>query len=379
MSTASTTTCTVAPAGLKGLVVAETRVGSVRGAEGFFHYRHHDATELARARPFDDVVHLLLHGDLPSGTEATAFRDRLGGARVPRPETLELADRLARGGSEPLSALRCLVGVACDPRPLLDLASEERLDVAVDALGQAPTLLARVHRVRAGAPPVDPDPGAGHAADFLRMSTGREPDAARVRALERYLSLTADHGFNASTFTARVIASTGADVGGCLAGALAALSGPLHGGAPSRVMDMLDAIGEPENAERWAQARLAAGQRLMGFGHAVYRTTDPRTELLRETALELGGELAERAVAIERRLLDVLREHKPTAPLVTNVEYYAAIVLHLAGLPPEQYTPAFATSRLVGWCAHLLEQAELGKIIRPSARYAGPEIREVPA
>ena len=368
----------VAPPGLKGLVVAETRVGSVRGAEGFFHYRHHDATELSRNRSFEEVVHHLLCGTLPNASEASAFRARLGAARNAPELPLQLADGLGAAGVTPLRALASLLPVAGDPRPVLDLAPEERFDSALAILGIAPTLLARVHRLRCGLAPLDPDVGAEHSADYLRMVTGAEPAPEQVRALERYLCLTADHGFNASTFTARVIASTGADVGGCLAGALGALSGPLHGGAPSRVMDMIEAIGEPANAAAWARGQLAAGKRLMGFGHAVYRTTDPRTELLRETAREMGGELAERAIEIEERLLAVLREDKPTAPLVTNVEYYAAIVLHCAGVPPEMYTPTFATSRLVGWCAHLLEQADLGKIIRPSARYVGEAIRRVP-
>jgi len=206
------------------------------------------------------------------------------------------------------------------------------------------------------------------------MITGTAPDPHRARAVERYLSLTADHGFNASTFTARVITSTGADVGGILAGALAALSGPLHGGAPSRVLDMIDAIGDPVETERWAAVELAAGRKLMGFGHAVYRAEDPRGVLLRRTAIDLGGEIVDRAVAIEERMLALLRRTKPDAVIVTNVEFYAAIVLHLAGIPQDMFTPTFAVSRIVGWSAHLLEQAALAKIIRPSAHYVGPPI-----
>lgn len=219
--------------------------------------------------------------------------------------------------------------------------------------------------------PLAPDPALSHAADYVRMVTGTAPSVDHARAVERYLALTADHGFNASTFTSRVITSTGADIGGVLAGAVAALSGPLHGGAPSRVLDMIDAIGDPTDTERWARAELDHGRKLMGFGHAVYRSDDPRSLLLRETALGLGGELVDRAVEIERRMLSLLQTWKPDARIVTNVEFYAAIVLHLAGIPQDMFTPTFATSRIVGWSAHLLEQAADNKIMRPTANYVG--------
>lgn len=365
----------VAPPGLKGLVVADTTVGDVRGSEGFFHYRQYDATEIAADHGFEAVTHLLLDGDLPDGPGLAATQAVLGAARVVEPALVDLAMRLADAGHEPLAALRSLLSLAVDPTPTLDLSPTERRAAAMAAIGATPTLVAAVHRRRCGLEPVAPDPGLGHAADHVRMTTGAATDPARVRAVERYLSLTADHGFNASTFTARVIASTGADVGGILAGALAALSGPLHGGAPSRVLDMIEAIGDPADTERWARAELAAGRKLMGFGHAVYRAEDPRGLLLRRTALEIGGEIVDRAVEIEDRMLSVLRAAKPDAVIVTNVEYYAAIALHLAGIPQDMFTPTFAVSRIVGWSAHLLEQAAAGKIIRPSARYVGPPVQ----
>jgi citrate synthase len=186
--------------------------------------------------------------------------------------------------------------------------------------------------------------------------------------------LTADHGFNASTFTSRVVTSTGAGVSSAFAAAVGALSGPLHGGAPSRVLDMIEAIGDPANTEAFARTELEAGRKLMGFGHAVYRADDPRSLLLREVAVGLGGELVERSLDIEQRMLDFLAEYKPEATIVTNVEFYAAVVLHLAGIPQEMFTPTFTTSRVVGWGAHVLEQAANNKIMRPKARYVGPEI-----
>jgi citrate synthase len=205
------------------------------------------------------------------------------------------------------------------------------------------------------------------------MTTGDVPTEASVRAIEQYLVATVDHGFNASTFTARVVASTGADVAGAMVAAVGALTGPLHGGAPSRALAMIEDIGSPADAADWVRARLAAGEKIMGFGHAVYRAEDPRGVVLRAAAESLGGELVERAAAIEAEILAVLAQWKPDRRLVTNVEYWAAVVLELVGLPRAMFTPTFAVSRVIGWSAHILEQADEGRIIRPSARYIGPE------
>ena len=233
-------------------------------------------------------------------------------------------------------------------------------------------MLAAVNRIRSGDEPLAPDESLSHSADYLRMTLGRSPLPEHARAVETYLCLTADHGFNASTFTARVITSTGTDVGGAMGGALAALAGPLHGGAPGRVLDILHAIGHPDNSVPWIAAELDAGRKIMGFGHAVYRAADPRSETLKAVALELGGgDLVARALEIEARILGYLAEWKPNAVIVTNVEYYAGVVLHLSGLPQEAFTPTFTTSRVVGWGAHLLEQSANNKIMRPSARYTG--------
>ena len=191
--------------------------------------------------------------------------------------------------------------------------------------------------------------------------------------MEKYLVATLDHGFNASTFTSRVVASTGADMAGSLVAAVGALSGPLHGGAPSRAMEMIEAIGSPGRAAPWIRTRLDGGHKIMGFGHAVYRAADPRGVVLREAAEALGGDLVPRAAAIEQEILQVLAEWRPGHRIVTNVEYWAAVVLELAGLPRDMFTPTFAVSRTIGWSAHVLEQADTGKILRPSARYVGPE------
>jgi citrate synthase len=235
-----------------------------------------------------------------------------------------------------------------------------------------PAVLAHLHRRTAGLDPVAPDPGATHTAAYLHEVTGRQPDPTHVRALEQYLMLTIDHGFNASTFTGRVVASTGADIADVVCAAIGALAGPLHGGAPSRALDALDAIGEPERAAEWVRGEVAAGRRIMGFGHAVYRAPDPRSALLREVAVGLGGPLVERAVAVETEILVTLAELKPDRPLPSNVEFYAGVIMETVGLPRAMFTPTFAVSRTVGWVTHALEQAAVGKLIRPAARYVGP-------
>ena len=235
-----------------------------------------------------------------------------------------------------------------------------------------PTVVAALHRLSAGLEPVAPRADLGPAANYLWMVHGEEAAPEVARAIEQYLVLTVDHGFNASTFTSRVIASTGAALGAAVVGALGALSGPLHGGAPSRALDLLDAIGSPERARDHIRGAVERGERIMGFGHAVYRASDPRSGLLREVAERLGGPLVERAVAIEAEILVTLAELKPERPLPSNVEFYAGVVMETAGLPRDMFTPTFAVSRTAGWCAHIVEQAAAGKLIRPSSRYIGP-------
>jgi citrate synthase len=204
------------------------------------------------------------------------------------------------------------------------------------------------------------------------MVEGTQPDADRARAIEQYLILGIDHGFNASTFVARAVTSTGADLGAVVVAALGSLSGPLHGGAPSRALDTLDEIGSPDRAEEWVRTAVARGDRIMGFGHPVYRTADPRSVMLRSIAEGLGGELVEFAKQVETAVEDTLAELKPGRELHTNVEWYAAVVMDRCGLPRDLFTPTFAASRVVGWCAHALEQHADNRIIRPSSRYIGP-------
>jgi citrate synthase len=366
------------PRGLKGVIVTETSIGDVRGTEGFFHYRQYSATELAEHRSLEDVWALLFDGELPvTRADATRFAASVGPLRT-LPDSLApllraVADGAGAGG--PLDGLRTMVsavGAASGMRPVYDLGPGQRRADALQLAAVTPTIVAALHRLAHGHEPISPRPDLGHAANYLWMCTGAEPTAAVARAIEQYLILTMDHGFNASTFAARVIASTGADVAAAVVGAIGALSGPLHGGAPSRALDTLEAIGSPELAPQWIREAVERGERIMGFGHAVYRTDDPRSLLLRRIGQQLGGDRIEFAVAVERQIVATLEELKPGRQLYPNVEFYAGVVMERCGLPPELFTPTFAVSRVIGWCANVLEQADDNRIIRPSARYVGP-------
>lgn len=362
------------PAGLNGVAVAATRLGAVDGDRGFYHYAGRDATELARTATLEEVWFLFERGRLPDFAEIAAFRADIASARTVPEWLVPLVDAVAATPSSPLARLRAVLSASSGIglEPLLDLSDTDRQHQARRLAAVVPALLARLHRRALGLRPVVPDPTLGHAGAYLHEVTGRVPPADHVRALEQYLILTVDHGFNASTFTGRVVASTGADLADVVCSAIGALAGPLHGGAPSRALDALDAIGTPDRAARWVRAEVAAGRRIMGFGHAVYRAPDPRSALLREVAERLGGPLVDRAVAVEAEILATLAEMKPDRPLPSNVEYYAGVIMETVGLPRVMFTPTFAVSRVVGWVAHALEQASSAKLIRPSAHYVGP-------
>jgi citrate synthase len=395
--------------GLRGVVAAETAVGDVRGDEGFYHYRQYSAVDLAGHASLEDVWFLILEGHLPAPAERAAFAAEVAAARsLPAPVTAQLP-AIARACRRPLDAYRTALSLLAahdgprrgSPfpvgRPLMDLSPAERRAAAVRLVAVTPVLLAALHRLGrpggdpgagGGSGPVPWPPGQRWAAAYLQALTGAEAAPAHARAVERYLISTIDHGFNASTFTARVVASTGADLASAVLAGVGALSGPRHGGAPSRALDLLDEIaavaGGPDVSrtggrdrtvaavDRVVGSRLAAGERIMGFGHAVYRTEDPRARLLRQVALDLGGPLAGQAVVVEQRVLELLAEHRPDRALSANVELYAGVVMAACGIPRSMFTPTFASSRVIGWCAHALEQVADGTIIRPLARYTGP-------
>jgi citrate synthase len=371
-----------APAGLAGLVVAHTRIGDVRGLEGFYQYRHYDAIELSTQRTLEDVWHLLFRGHLPDRAERAAFERQIAGHRVLPEELVPFLRTLATNDPfDPMAALRTAISFVAQRsgfRSWLDIPPDQLYDNAVQVSAQTPVLLAALHRLHSGQQPVAADPALPAAANYLYMLSGERPDRQRVWALERYLISTLDHGFNSSTFTARVITSTGADLGAAVTGAIGALSGPLHGGAPSRVLDMLDDIGSPDRAEAWVRDAVRRGDMVMGFGHRAYKGKDPRSALLREVANALGGSTAEFATAVEDTIVAVLAEEKPGRALNSNVEFYAGVVMDACGIPREMFTPTFASSRVIGWCTHVLEQVSANRVIRPSARYDGPPPEQVP-
>jgi citrate synthase len=366
------------PRGLKGVAAAETRIGDVRGSEGFYHYGAYNATRLARERSLEEAWFLVRTGRLPEHAELEEFTRLVAAHRAIPDDVVAALPIVARLAAEerPLEALRAayeLFALVKRYEPWIDLDPETLDGQALETAAVFAPIVVALHRLALGEEPIPPRDDLGHAANYLYMLEGREPSDELVRALEAYLISTIDHGFNASTFTARVVASTGADVASAVIAAIGALSGPLHGGAPARVLDMLDAIGDPSRAEDWLRAALERGEKLMGFGHPVYRTTDPRNVMLKEVAAELGSERLEFAAHVEATGERLLRERRPDHPLYANVEFYASIVLDAIGLPRALFTPTFAVSRVIGWTAHIVEQTRNNAILRPSARYVGPQ------
>jgi citrate synthase len=365
------------PKGLAGVVVAETEVGDVRGQEGFYHYRQYNAVELADKRPLEDVWHLLFDGDLPTPEQRAAFAAEIKPLRVIPDSVRDVLPAIARAGSRfiPLDALRTavsLVGYAGDFKPSLDIDHAALRANAMQVTAVIPTLIMALYRLNQGLEPIEPHPDLPYGANYLYMLSGEVPDPDIARAVEQYQITTIDHGFNASTFTARVITSSGADLAAAVVGGIGALSGPLHGGAPSRALELLETIGTVENARPYIENAVRNGERIMGFGHRVYKTDDPRSLFLRDVAERIGAEKLPFAKEVERTVVEVLAELKPGRDLYANVEFYAGVVMDHTGLPQDLFTPTFASSRVIGWCANILEQAADNRIIRPSARYVGP-------
>jgi citrate synthase len=369
------------PRGLEGVVVAETTIGDVRGLEGFYHYRQYDAVELAETRSIEDVWYLLYQGRLPDPAQRRAFADEIRPLReIPEVVAPVLPD-VARAAEHapPLDLLRTtvsLLGAALGFAPSLDLTGAELRAQALQVCAVVPTLLCALYRLQRSRPVIPPHPDLGYAANYLYMMQGEVPTPDHARGVEQYLISTIDHWFNASTFTARVITSTGADIAAAVVGAIGALSGPLHGGAPSRALDMLDAIGEMDKTDAWLRGTVERGDRLMGFGHRVYKTDDPRSVMLRSVAERLEAPKVEFAKHVEQRATEILAELKPGRKLYANVEFYAGVVMDACGVPREMFTPTFASSRVIGWTAHVLEQASDNRLIRPSANYVGPPAPE---
>lgn len=347
--------------GLEGVVAARTVLSEVDGQAGRLIIRGRSLDELAGRTRFEDLIALLFEGfyDLPADLARALGRARSEVfAEVAALDT-GLLDRT------PVEAVRALMARLPDGD---DTATALRL------LAAPSVFTAAVVRAQAGEAPVEPDPGLSHAADTLRMLRGASPSKAEADALDAYLVTVSDHGLNASTFAARVVASTRAGLTSAVLAGISALKGPLHGGAPGPVIEMLDAIGEPSNARAWIEAALGRSERLMGFGHRIYRVRDPRADALKRAVKWLDARQGrlEFAEAVETAALAILREKKPDRPLDTNVEFYTALLLEGLGFPPAAFTCVFAMGRTAGWLAHAREQLAGGRLIRPQSVYVGP-------
>ncbi len=356
-------------AGLEGVVAASTAISYVDGQAGRLIYRGYDIHDLAHATTFEEIAYLLWFGKLPTRSELSELRAKLvEGRRLPA-GVLAILRALPRE-TAPMDMLRTAVSAW---GMYSEVQGRPTVDQAIALTACFPLLLTTFHRLRQGLEPLEPRADLGHTANFLYLLTGREPEAAHVRSLDAYLVMLADHNMNASTFTARIIASTTSDLASAVVAAICALKGPLHGGAADKSQEMLAAIGTAENAEPWMRAALACGERLMGFGHRAYKTTDPRSEELREMARQADPSGFAYARHVEELALALLEETKPGRRLYTNVDFYSAVVLNAVGIPVDLFTPTFAVARVAGWTAHILEQTANNRLIRPLAEYTGPD------
>src|SRR5215216_2082452 len=354
-------------AGLEDVVAAETRLSCVDGEAGELIIAGFPVEELAGRASFEETVYLLWHDVLPDFGQLADFRDELAGRRELSPATLDLLRAVAEEKVQVMDALRMAAGT-------VSLGTDE--EEALALVARLPTIVAAYSRMIEGEEPVDPDPELGHAANYLYMLTGEVPGAEFTRALETYLNTVSDHGMNASTFTARVIISTRSDFVSAVVGAIGALKGPLHGGAPGPALDVVFEIGDASKAEAYLREKLGRGERLMGFGHRIYRVRDPRTDVLVAAAERLyttdgDRKLYELALDVEQTALSLLEKHKPGRNLQTNVEFYTALLLHGLRLPTQLFTPTFAAGRVAGWMAHCFEQRSLDRLIRPQSVYVG--------
>lgn len=365
------------PRGLDGVVAAQTRLSHVDGQAGELIIRGYLLPELAGRVSFEEAAHLLWVGTLPTAEQLATLRGRLAALRPITPETMRVV-RAART-APPIDALR----MACATLSL-DLVDPDAITPTADVeaatllVARFPTIVAAHVRINQGLEPIPPQSELSHAANFLYMVHGKTPDPIAARALDTYWVTVIDHGMNASTFAARVIASTRSDIVSAVTGAIGALKGPLHGGAPGPVLDMLGDIGTADRAERWVRDELAAGRRIMGFGHRVYKVRDPRAEVLSRVADEMSAahlenrKLFDLARAVEQIVLRVLEEVKPGRNLRTNVEFFTALVLQSLGLEPRSFVATFACGRVAGWCAHVIEQHVEDHLIRPQSEFVGP-------
>jgi citrate synthase len=369
---------TVVNPGLEGVVVGETVLSNVEGEAGRLTYRGYDIHDLAENASFEEVMHLLLFGQLPTHQELIDLNARLTARRALPSGLLAMLHAIPRD-AWPMDVLRTGVSAVSQfipHRP--DGSHETSVETAIDLIAKFPTIVAAWDRMRRGLEPIAPDPKLSTAANFLFMRTGEMPIPEAEQALDTYLVLLADHSFNASTFSARVTASTGADIYCAVTSAVSTLAGDLHGGAPSKVMVHLEEIGLPEKAEPYVRDLLARHEKIMGMGHREYKIRDPRAAQLEQMAKNLTEKSHTKWYLIARALEDaadkVLREQKPGKQIYANVEFYTAPTLSSLGIPADEFTCMFACGRIAGWTAHVLEQFAHNRLIRPQATYTGPAV-----
>ena len=365
--------------GLQGVVAARTRLSRVDGRKGELVIAGYALEELADRVRFEELVFLLWNDRLPNARELETFRAELASLRDLPAITRQVLEAAAAQKLPAMDALRMAAGTL-SVRTDSETVPEGTYRDALVSVARFATIVASYGRLLTGEGPIAPHHGLSHAANYLYMLKGTRPSAARTRALETYLNTVIDHGLNASTFTARVIVSTESDLISAIVGAIGALKGPLHGGAPGPALDMVFEIGEAGEAEAFMRAKLERGERLMGFGHRIYKVRDPRADVLSRAAEELfrsdgDVQLYELAREVERVALGLLDEYKPGRSLRTNVEFFTALVLHGLGIPVDLFTPTFAVSRVAGWTAHCLEQLGANRIIRPESEYTGESDR----
>jgi len=367
-----TETKIAAATGLKGVVAGRSSICIIDGEQGILAYRGYDIHELADHSTFEETTYLLWNGELPSRADLADFTTLLSGQRAVPGGVLDLV-RAAPPDASPMAILRTAVSALGELDPQADdISPAANRAKAARLTAQIATITAAIGRTRCGEEPVAPDPALGHAANFLYMVRGARASSRAARALDVALVLHADHGFNASTFSARVTAATLSDMHSAVTSAIGTLKGPLHGGANQNVKDMLDEIGSPDRVADYVDAKLAAGERIAGFGHRVYRVEDPRGRHLKAMAESLAGEGDPTMLETQSRLIEVMRERKG---LAINVDFYAASLYTYLGLPSELFPLLFATSRIAGWTAHVMEQYADNQLIRPRAEYVGPDRR----
>lgn len=356
--------------GLEGVVAGETDIGLVDGERGYLVYRGYWAKELAVTRCYEEVAFLLWNGYLPSAEELEQLKNEMAASRK-LPEYIRRIIELLPASVPMMLVLQSTVAALGEQG---NAAWPPAQGEAVRLAAILPTIIAYRYRTLNGLTPLEPLPELGHAANYLYMLTGEKPTEAHVKALSAYQILCMEHGMNASTFAARVVLSTESDMYASVAGAIGAMKGPLHGGAPYEVISMLEAIGTKERAEPWLRNALENGNKLMGFGHRIYKTKDPRAEALQIATQEMIGTdpSFDLALHVEAAAIRLLEEYKPGRRLFTNVEFYAAAILKALELSPDIFTPTFTAGRIIGWTAHIMEQAANNRIFRPQSIYTGP-------